>query len=241
VGELVSRSVLAFLFDGNAGGGRMSRWRFLCAGLVLACTAFAAQAQREFEITPFAGTRFGGNIDLTQQGNPNVDYLNIKSSVNYGIMGDVTFWQNFQGEFMWNRQPTSLSAHNPNDNTYSFVSNMNLDMYQFDVLYQFLPAESKLRPFVVAGLGFSHFGVPSLNGESVLGFSNRFAYNIGGGVKYFFNRHWGLRAELRWSPSLTTQGMATYCDPYFGCAPTTVSNRAEQGQANIGVIYRFDR
>jgi opacity protein-like surface antigen len=219
----------------------MSPWKTLVFSCFLMFAACAAQAQREFEITPFAGTRFGGYIDLSQQGNPNVDSLKINSSVNYGIMGDVTFWQNFQGEFMWNRQPTSLSSHNPNDNTYAFLSNMNLDMYQFDVLYQFLSPDSKLRPFVVGGLGFSHFGVQSVAGQSVLPFSTRFAYNIGGGVKYFLSNHWGLRAEIRWSPTNTTQGLATYCDPYFGCAPTTVTNKAEQGQANVGVIYRFGR
>jgi opacity protein-like surface antigen len=210
----------------------------------LACGVPSALAQesREYEVTPFFGTRFGGNIDLSQQGNPNVDFLKIKSSEDYGAMFDVSFWNDFQGEFMWNRQPTSLSSHNPTDGTYSFVSNMNLDMYQFDVLYQFNSLESKLkgiRPFVVAGLGFSHFGVGSVNGQSALGFSNRFSYNLGGGVKYFFNRHWGVRAEARWSPSHTTQGVTEFCDPFFGCAPATVANKAEQGQANIGIIFRF--
>ncbi|MGB9465238.1 MAG: outer membrane beta-barrel protein [Candidatus Acidiferrum sp.] len=219
----------------------MSWWKALFFGFILICTASAAQAQREYEVTPFVGTRFGGNIDLSQQGNPDVDFLKIKSSVNYGVMGGVTFWQNFQGEFMWNRQPTSLSSHNPTDNSYTFVSNMNLDLYHFDVLYQFRSPEAKLRPFAVAGLGLSHFGVQPVNGQSVLGFSNRFSYNIGGGVKYYFSRHWGLRAEIRWSPSHTTQGQSIYCDPFFGCAPTIVANKAEQGQANIGVIYRFGK
>jgi opacity protein-like surface antigen len=210
--------------------------------VILVCGASRIRAQREYEVTPFFGTRFGGNIDLSQQGNPNVDFLKIKSSEDFGIMGGVSFWGNFQGEFMWNRQPTSLSAHNPNDGTYSFVSNMNLDMYQFDVLYQFKSAESKLRgfrPFVVGGLGFSHFGVQPVNGQQVLGFSNRFSYNLGGGVKYFFTRHFGLRAEARWSPSHTTQGQSVFCDPLFGCSPAAVANKAEQGQANIGLIYRF--
>jgi opacity protein-like surface antigen len=210
--------------------------------VVLVCGASRIRAQRQYEVTPFFGTRFGGNIDLSQQGNPNIDFLKLKNSEDFGIMGGVSFWGNFQGEFMWNRQPTSLSAHNPNDGTYSFVSNMNLDMYQFDVLYQFKSAESKLRgfsPFVVGGLGFSHFGVQPVNGQQVLGFSNRFSYNLGGGVKYFFTRHFGLRAEARWSPSHTTQGQSVFCDPVFGCSPTTVANKAEQGQANIGLIYRF--
>ncbi len=220
----------------------MFRWKALFFGLFFVCAATAVRAQRDYEITPFFGTRFGGNIDLSQQGNANVDYLKIKSSMNYGIMASVSFWQNFQAEFMWNRQPTSLSAHNPFDNTYSFLSNMNLDMYQFDVLYQFRSPDAKLRPFAVAGLGFSHFGVSPVGGQPVLSFTNRFAYNLGGGVKYFFNRHWGVRAEARWSPSHTTTAQGQYCDPYFGiCGPATYANKAEQGQANIGVIFRFGR
>ncbi|HLZ90897.1 MAG TPA: outer membrane beta-barrel protein [Candidatus Acidoferrum sp.] len=217
--------------------------KMLFLGLILMCGVPKAHAQREYEITPFFGTRFGGNIDLSQQGNPNVDSLKIKSSEDFGIMGGVSFWGNFQGEFMYNRQPTSLSAHNPNDGTYTFVSNMNLDMYQFDVLYQFKSMETKFRgftPFVVGGLGLSHFGIQPVNGQQVLPFGTRFSYNLGGGIKYFFTSHFGLRAEVRWSPSHTTQGVAEYCDPFFGCSPTTVANKAEQGQANIGLIFRFN-
>ena len=217
----------------------MSLWKALFLSLFLLCAASAVHAQRQFEITPFAGSRFGGNIDVSQQGNPNVDYLKIKSSVDYGIMAGVTFWGNFEGEFMWNRQPTSLTAHNPIDGDYTYVSSMNFDMYQFDVMYHFLSPESKLRPFVVAGLGFSHYGVPSVSGQSILNFDNRFAYNLGGGVKYFFNPHWGLRAEIRWSPSHTTSGESVYCDPVFGCAPSTSANKAQQGQVNAGIIFRF--
>jgi len=219
----------------------MSCWKALCLGVLFFCGASAVPAQTQFEISPFVGSRFGGNIDLSQQGNANVDYLKIKSSINYGVMGGVTFWRDFEAEFMWNRQPTSLSSHNPADGTYTYVSSMNFDMYQFDVLYSFLSPERKLRPFAVAGLGFSHYGVQPVNGQSVLGFSNRFAYNLGGGVKYFFNPHWGLRAEVRWSPTHTTSNQSIYCDPEFGCAPSSSANKAEQGQVNAGVIYRFGR
>ncbi len=224
----------------------MFNWKSLFLILFLIGTAPALHAQSDYnygryEITPFFGSRFGGNIDLSQQGNPNIDYLKIKSSIDYGIMGDITFWQNFQGEFMWNRQPTSLSSHNPTDNTFSRVTNMNFDMYQFSVLYNFLSPEKRLRPYAVAGLGFSHYGTAPVDGQSVLGFSNRFAFNFGGGVKYFFNSHWGTRLEARWSPSHTTSGMTEYCDPFYGCYPATVANKAEQGQVNIGLIYRFGK
>ena len=216
------------------------RWRkfLVVVGLILSGVS-AAHAQKEYEITPFFGARVGGIIDESSVGDPNVDYLKIKNSENYGFMAGVTFWEHVEAEFMWNRQPTSLSSHNPNDNTYKFLSNMNLDMYQVDFLYQFNASDAKFRPFIVGGLGMSHFGVPPVQGQSVLGFSNRFAFNLGGGVKYFFNPHWGIRLEARWSPTNTTYGQGTYCDYYGNCFPSQITNKAEQGQANIGLIFRF--
>ena len=218
----------------------MSLQKSLLLVVLFACGVLSAHAQREYEVTPFFGSRFGGNIDVSQSGNPNVDFLKIKSSENYGLMAGITFWGSFQAEFMWNRQPTSLTAHNPNDNTYSYLTNMNLDLYQGDILYEFLGHDSKFRPFIVGGLGLAHYGVPPVNGQDILGFGNRFAFNLGGGVKYYFNDHFGIRTELRWSPSSTTQGLGSYCDPYYGCSPTSVTNRAEQGEANIGLIFRFN-
>jgi len=186
----------------------------------------------QVEVTPFFGTRFGGNIDFSQISN-SVDHVHLKSSENFGGMFDYGFWSTFQAEFMWNRQPTSYTAFNT-DGTTTFLTNANLDMYQFSMVYQFRDPERKLRPFAVAGLGFTHFGA-----SDVLGFGSRFSYNIGGGVKYYFSKHVGLRIETRYSPSRTTTGQGTFCDPFFGCSTVAVSNHAQQGQANLGLIFRF--
>lgn len=152
----------------------MFMWKSLSVGLFLLVCTCACQAQYSsseyeggrYEITPFVGTRFGGQIDLSQSGNPNVDYLKIKSSIDYGIMADVSFWGNFQGEFMWNRQPTSLTSHDPITETLTPVSNMNLDMYHFSVLYNFLSPERKLRPFVVAAWDSRTSGLPRLTAKT---------------------------------------------------------------------------
>jgi opacity protein-like surface antigen len=207
-------------------------WRKLSLLVVLwICFASSAFAQGRFEVTPFFGSRFGGVIDVNTLDN---DFLTIKSSENYGVMGDVSLWGPVQGEFMWNRQPTSLTAHNVADDTYTFLTNAKLDMYQFSLLYQFRDPDAKLRPFMVAGLGFTHFDT-----HQVLDFSNRFSYNLGLGVKYYLIRNLGLRLDARWSPSHTTQSNVIFCDFFFGCFPTTITNRAEQGQVNAGVIFRF--
>src|SRR5262249_40749567 len=138
--------------------------------VLVICGAVPACAQSEFEITPFGGVRFGGNIDFSQLGIPTLDYLKINNSANYGVMGDYTFWTDFQGEFMFNRQPTSLSAHDPTTNTLTFLTNMNLDLYEFNILYQFYNSDSKFRPFITAGLGWAHWG----DTQGLLPYSNTF-------------------------------------------------------------------
>jgi opacity protein-like surface antigen len=221
--------------------------------LFLTFGAFAAQAQqwssssssssdvgfwhRGFEITPFGGSRFGGVIDLsnTEEGSgpSNVDYLTIRSGWDYGAMLDVDLFPHLQGEFMWNNQPTVLGEHVPGSGS-TRIGEASLDMFQWSALYEFLQPGGKLQPYAVGGIGFTSF-----NTNGIINLGNEFAFNFGGGVKYFFTSHVGLRLEARFSPSRTTEGEQLFCDPFFGCVPAQVSNYAHQGQANLGVIFRF--
>jgi opacity protein-like surface antigen len=200
---------------------------FLFAMLVVP----AAHAQHEFEVTPFGGSRFGGVIDVNTN---SVDYLPIKSSWNYGVIGDYTIWPQFQAEFEFNHQPTTLDQHVIATDQRQFLTSADLDMYQFGFNFSLKPPDAKLQPFIVAGVGFTHF-----KADDELPFSNRFSYNLGLGAKYFFSQHVGVRAEARWSPSRTTQQDETFFDPYFGYETVAVSSHAEQGQANVGIIFRF--
>lgn len=218
-------------------------WRKLLVLMFLFSTmgVSSAFAQHEFEVTPFGGARFGGTIDFTNTiqtpTNSDVDYYTIKSSWNYGIMADYTLFSGFplQVEFMYNHQPTDLDEHLFVTNTRQFVTSADVDQYEWGFNYTFREGDRKIRPYVVGGLGFVHF-----NSGGVLPFSNRFGYNLGGGVKYFFTRHIGARAEVRWAPARTTTSVEEI--DYFGFPEEIgVSNHAEQGEANIGLIFRFGR
>lgn len=185
----------------------------------------------QITFSPFIGARLGGQIDINT---PKVDYLGIDSSFNGGFNLGKRIIQNLYAEFMWNRQSTTLSAHDVSTNTMTtLTTNAHLDMWQGSLLYEF-PTRSHLVPFAVAGIGLTHF-----DSHGILSFDNRFSYNIGGGVKYLLTRQIALRPELRWSPSRTTSASTVYCDPFLGCFTTPISNHAEQWQANIGVEFRF--
>ena len=77
------------------------------------------------------------------------------------------------------------------------------------------------------------------SGNGTLPFENRLAYDVGVGAKYFVTRNIGFRLEGRWTPSRGLPGVGTYCSNFYGCFQTTVYNKAQQGQANVGVIFRF--
>ena len=130
------------------------RLRRVClfATLYLLCgpTGLSAQYRdsehMHIEISPFGGSRFGGVVQLNP--NPsNIDYFTIKSSWDYGVLGDVSLLPTLQAEFMWNRQPTELGAHNFFTGTTSQAGNATLDMYQFGFLYEFGSAARKTQTF----------------------------------------------------------------------------------------------
>jgi opacity protein-like surface antigen len=210
--------------------------------LALFCLAIAparARAQErhwgengpQITFSPFLGVRLGGRIAIDT---PNVDYLGIHSSFNGGFNLGTRIMPGLYGEFMWNRQSTTLSAHDALSNTNTtLTNNAHLDMWQGSLLYE-IPVHSQLVPFAVAGIGLTHF-----DSHGILSFDNRFSYNIGGGVKYLLTRQVALRSELRYSPSRTTTASTTFCDPFLGCFTTPISNHAEQWQANIGLEFRF--
>lgn len=199
---------------------------------LVACSASLASAQRNFEVAPFFGGKYGGRIVFNSQF---VDYDKIKSSGDFGVLFGYNVWNTFQAEFMWNRQPTTITAHDVSTNTFSTVANTNMDMYQFDLIYPFRDSEARLRPFFAAGMGWTHFG----NGDQTIGFSNRFAYNLGGGMKYYFTKVVGVRLDVRYLATRTTPTQKQECDAFGNCFLITTSNHAKQGEANLGLIFRF--
>jgi hypothetical protein len=68
-----------------------------------------------------------------------------------------------------------------------------------DALWHFIKRDSRVRPFVMGGLGFSNFVQPGASAASGGG-ANEFQINYGGGVKIKvgskWGKDWGIRADL---------------------------------------------
>lgn len=223
----------------------MQSVKIVLIGLMLAaCGATSANAQwsstqpnRSIEITPFGGSRFGGVINTNSGGTSPIDEFTIKSTWDYGAIADIDLFPDslpgLQAEFMWSQEPTELGAQDSVTGIDSSVGKLTLNNYQWGVDYN-LGRRSRLKPFIAAGMGFTHF---SSGGE--LPFENKLSFNIGGGVKYFFLPHAGVRFDVRYVPSRTTSQVETFFDPFFGPYEANVNNYAQQFQANLGLIFRF--
>lgn len=199
--------------------------------LILLC-ASPALAQHRFELQPFVGYKWGGSLHLA----PNIQTIgevNFKSSVNYGFSATYYGLPNWGLEFMWNRQPTKAVGTLNNGTTFPKQISLNLDEYHGNVLITLADDDKKFKPFILAGMGAT---IGSGAGNS----TTKFSFGVGGGIKYFFSEHLGVRTQMRWSPTYmySTSG-DVYCDWWGFCWTVSDQHYLHQFDVTTGLIFRF--
>ncbi len=141
--------------------------------LVLAAPAFAENQAGTFTLSPFTGGMIFDSDKHMDKGQLN------------GLRGGYNFTPSLGAEAFWGYVPSEAKM----------VGDLPVDFYHYgiDVLYHFTP-DRDLVPFVAAGLG-----IAQSNGPSSPGVSNHMlgAFDWGGGLKYFINETWALRADAR--------------------------------------------
>jgi Outer membrane protein beta-barrel domain len=210
-------------------------WFAVAAVLLLA--ADSARAQERFEVTPFVGYETSASYPIFVMTGPvgtdPVDRLRVNGSTAFGGFFDYSLTENFQPEFMWNRNNTSYGAHDIVTDSYVSAYHSIIDQYQFGGLFMFRSSEEKIRPYVAMSVGFTH----EFNGNNA---PNRteFSYSLGGGVKYYLSRHVGLRGDLRYLPTYGSSSNELYCGP-FGCYYGNVSHYLNRGSFTGGIVFKF--
>jgi len=199
--------------------------------------AISAKAQARFEVTPFVGYETSASYPVTittgPVGTDPIDRLRVNDSLAFGTFLDYSLTENFQAEFMWNRNNTSYSAHDILTNSYINAYHSDIDQFQFGGLYMFRNSEVKLRPYLAASLGFTH----DSNGNGTPD-RTEFSYSLGGGVKYYLSRHIGLRGDIRYLPTYGSSSNELYCGP-FGCYYANVSHYLNRGSFTGGIVFKF--
>ena len=181
---------------------------------------------QNFEVTPFAGYRFGGDFQDSGTGFG----LDINDSESYGVVLGINTSPETQIEFMYSHQPTEIKP----TGTFSPTSLTDLDMdyYHLGGSYIWNPKRD-LRPFIQASLGATHLN-PDRAG---LGSETRFSFGFGGGVKYFITKHIGLRLDGRALATVLNSNSAIFCSG--GCTVRVQGSTLWQFEAGLGVIFAF--
>lgn len=216
-----------------------SMWLLGLGVAVALLTSTPARAQGRFEVSPFAGYETYASYPISvyssvSNQNVPVNRLRVNDAVSYGTFLDFNLTENAQLEFMWDRNNTSYSARSALTGQYSKAYNSDIDQFQFGGLYMLRNSEHRLRPYIAASVGFTH----DSNGGGTPD-RTEFGFSVGGGVKYYVNRHFGFRGDVRYMPTYGSSSHATYCDPYYGCYNATVSNYLNRANFVGGLIFRF--
>jgi opacity protein-like surface antigen len=217
-----------------------NRWLGL-AGLValLLCTGAPAQAQwwqHKFEVDPFVGYETPGSfpvVDNTFQVATG-DRLRADGTLSYGTFIDYSLTRNAQVEFSWHRTSPTFNERVFPSTVYAKAFDSDIDQYQFGLLYMLFGDEHKIRPYIAGGLGFAHQSNSGANPSST-----KFAYNLGGGVKYMFTSHFGLRGDARFVPIRENSSIQTICDPFGFCFNAKVGNYLNRGNFTAGLVFQF--
>jgi hypothetical protein len=216
---------------------RTHGWLFAAVVFLLASVPAHAQWRdlEKWEVTPFVGYETSGTYPLNpESATVNISSLRSNSAVSFGTFVDYSIWENFQAEFMWDRNNTSYSEQTLPGTPYTTAYNSDIDQYQFGGRFMILNKEHRIRPYVAGGLGFTH----EFNSG---GTPNRtdFSYSIGGGVEYDWTSHIGFRGDARYLPTYANTALEEECSPFYGCFLANVHQYQSRGNFVAGVVFKF--
>lgn len=197
------------------------------------CLAVACCAQGKFELQPFAGVRFGGTL---RNGDNDPSAVKLPATTAAGASIAYHFVPDFGLEFMWTTQKAAASS---GAQTSALRVNQYLGTLIFNAVSSNKESKNNLYPFLLAGFGAVHTSGAGVG-------DTKYSYALGGGMKYFFSEHLGLRFQARYiiihlytTPNLGPP--ACYPVPYASRPYCDATNNYEsrQGDVTVGFVIRF--
>lgn len=184
-----------------------------------------------FELTPFAGYRWGGTIyaDRTDLFGQDVD---VASSAAYGLNLAIPIGSTpLKLELMANRQNSHLSLGGGLFEPSGRLADMDISYYHAGVQIPFA-ASRNATPFVVVSAGIANLD-PQIAGVSA---DNRFSASAGVGIKLPVTENLGFRFEARGYVTSLGNDDRDYC---YYCDNNGNDRNFYQGETNIGVVFSF--
>ena len=198
----------------------------------LFCTHAAVAQERpfRFELSPFAGYRFGGEFE--EEGTDRT-FEPDESNAN-GIILNIREGANTQWEVLFARQSTAVAAEPPLGT--EAVPDLDVEYLHFGGTYH--GDGNNTRPFLATTIGLTRFD-PEPSGTSA---ETYFSASIGGGVQLRATRRLGVRLEGRVVTTLVSSDSEIFCRTggvTNFCAVRVDGSTFTQFELRAGLVFRF--
>jgi opacity protein-like surface antigen len=193
-------------------------------GKLLALLLLAAPASaQKFEAAGLFGYTTSGSLEPVAR---ELESYEIGGSFTWQGQFDYFFTPHLGLEFSWGAREGALTLSTSAGTGELF----EIDMGQVlgSVVYQWGAGESKVRPFVLGGLGATSFDADDIPSETKL------AWAVGGGAKFFLHRKLGIKVQAKFDSTLLNDESSDFCDPFGFCASSLSSF-----ELLSGVVFRF--
>lgn len=203
--------------------------------LLVLCPMPGAQEQTEpkflrFDVTPF----FGYRTSMTFPVEPHVTGMTprvvLDASPSYGISFGVRPREEDLVEVRWARQDSYLHAEDitPQPPRQRVILNQFHGDFSHEPYIEDWPWWAK--PYILGSVGATHVSATSTS-------FTRFSFGLGGGIRFYLNRHFGFKVQAEWVPVFADPHVAFICGG--GCIVHVGGNLSSQGEVFIGPILRF--
>jgi hypothetical protein len=219
--------------------------RVLIVTFVVLAAASAASAQTpKVEITGLVGWTLADGVSgdpFTAPNGRTYDRVDPQDSVNYGFSLGFFATPSAEIGFLWRRQATKLDISGTTTTT---VGDMNIDGYHGYGAFYFGDAEAVARPYVMFGLGATHYGSVSYTrvdgSAATTPTGTQFSGIVGAGVKVNASRNVGMKFGMQWTPTyIKSDAEGWWCDPWWGCYVVGDAQYSNQLEFVGGIVLRF--
>ena len=197
---------------------------------VVAGPSWAQSTPGRFEITPYAGYRFGGTFEDEAESAE----AELADNVSAGLILNLRESANTQWELIYSRQSTDADVSD-----FDFTApSIDVDIETLQLGGTYLGGGEQARPYLAATLGGTRISptLSDVNGDTFWSFS------IGGGLQVSPDSRFGLRLEARLWGTLTDADSDLFCasGPQGGiCAIAIDGKMLWQFETFAGLVFRF--
>jgi len=200
---------------------------------VLLLVPSAAFAQGAFEIIPFGGYRWGGDVSAQDLDLYHAE-VDVDSGECYGLDLEIALGPGFRLQLFADRQSSRFVDEDIAGRQVS-LGDVDLTYYHLGLLYQWNPG--RVKPYVGGSLGVAMIEPD----QPPMADRDKFSTSVGGGFKVYLADHVGVRVDLRgfWTNLDRESDEWDDCDFDDDCWDTIWDEYLFQTELTVGLVLSF--